>query len=58
VKSEKEIELIVKLFNKDETILELEKEIEDFTFLNKLLKQERDQYKDLLKEIGDIIKNK
>ena len=56
VKSENEIELIVKLFNRDETILELEKEIEDFSFSNNLLKQERDQYKDLLKEIGDIIK--
>jgi len=51
IKSPKEIELAAELFLKDEKILELENKIEDFTFANQLLKQERDQYKELLDEI-------
>ena len=58
VKSEKEINLIVDLFSKDEKILKLEKEIENFTFSNHLLMQERDQFRNLLKEIRDIVENK
>ena len=50
----KEIELISDLFRKDEQVLTLEKEIEDFKFSNNLLKQERDQYKELLDEIKEI----
>lgn len=51
VPSETERKLIVELFQKDEKLFELEKEIEDFTFANHLLKLERDQYKSLLDEI-------
>ena len=58
VKSEKEINLIEDLFSKDEKILKLEKEIENFTFSNHLLMQERDQFRNLLKEIRDIVENK
>lgn len=55
VPAEKEIKLIAELFRKDENILELEKKVEDFTFTNQLLKQERDQYKELLEDIRIII---
>ena len=43
------------LFKKDEKILELEKEREDFRFSNRLLEQEREQYRDLLDEIRQIV---
>jgi hypothetical protein len=58
VPTEKEIKLIADLFRKDEKILELEKEIEDFKFTNLLLEQERNQYKEMLDEIRDVVKNK
>ena len=41
----------MELFQKDEKIIELEKQIEDFKFTNHLLEKERDQYKELLDEI-------
>ena len=53
--TEKEINLTAELIRKDEKILELEKEVEDFTFTNQLLKQERDQYKELLDEIKEMV---
>ena len=55
IPSETEMKLIVDLFEKDEKIFELEKVIEDFSFSKHLLKQERDQYKELLDEIKQII---
>ena len=58
VPTETERKLIVDLFEKDEKIFELEKEVEDFSFSNYLLKQECDQYKKLLSEIRDIVRNK
>ena len=51
IPSETERRLVIKLFEKDEKLFELEKDIEDFTFANHLLKLERDQYKSLLDEI-------
>lgn len=53
-----EMKFIVDLYEKDEKIFELEKKLEDFTFTNHLLKLEREQYKELLSEIRDIVKNK
>ena len=44
------------LFRKDEKILKLEKEIEDFNFLDCLLKQEKEQYKNLLEEVRNLLK--
>ena len=55
IESANEIKLIAELFKKDEKILELEKEIEDFRFSNRLLEQEREQYRDLLDEIRQIV---
>lgn len=55
VSTEKEIKLIADLFRKDEKILELEKEIEDFKFTNHLLEQERNQYKEMLDEIKEAL---
>lgn len=58
IKTLSEIKLIADLFMKDEKIFELNNKVEDFTFANHLLKLERDQYKDILKEICDIVKNR
>lgn len=55
IPAEKEIKLIADLFRKDEKILDLEKEIEDFKFTNHLLEQERNQYRELLDEIKDAL---
>ena len=55
IPSESERNLVIDLFKKDEKILELEKNVEDFTFTNQLLKQERDQYKELLDEIKEMV---
>ncbi len=55
VKTKEERILISNLFSKDESILELEKQIEDFKFANELLKQERNQYKSLLDDIKKLI---
>lgn len=54
-KTGSERELIANLFKKDETILDLEKQIKDISFSNKLLEQERNQYKSLLDEIQGIL---
>jgi hypothetical protein len=51
IPSETEMKLVVDLFRKDEKLFELEKQIQDFSFSNQLLKRERDQYKELLDEI-------
>ena len=53
LESVNEIKLVASLFRKDETILELKKEIENFKFTEHLLEQERDQYKELLDEIKE-----
>lgn len=56
-KTERERILIADLFAKDEQILEMEKTIEDFKFTNRLLEQERNQYKSLLNEIKELVTN-
>jgi hypothetical protein len=56
IPSETERKLVVDLFEKDEKIFELEEQIKDFSFANQLLKQERDQYKELLDEIKDALR--
>ena len=53
-----EMRLVVDAFEKDERILELERQIEDFKFTNNLLERERDQYKDMLDEIKDLINSR
>ena len=58
VSSKTERKLIVELFQKDEKILGLEKLTEDFNYTNHLLEQERDQYKDMLDEIKEMIDSK
>ncbi len=58
VSSKSEWKLIVELFKKDEKILGLEKLTEDFNYTNHLLEQERDQYKDMLDEIKEMIDSK
>lgn len=58
IESYEEIKLIAKLFSKDEKILELEKQIEDFKFTNHLLEQELNQYKLLLDNIKQMIETK
>jgi hypothetical protein len=56
IPTETERKLVVDLFEKDEKIFELEEQIKDFSFANQLLKQERDQYKELLDEIKDALR--
>ena len=55
IQTMREICLIAELYRKDEKILELEKEVKDFSYTNQLLKQERDQYKELLDEIKEMV---
>jgi predicted CopG family antitoxin len=57
-KSDAEIDLINELIEKDEKILDLMREVEGFKFSNYILEKERNQYKKLLNEIRDIVKNK
>ena len=57
LKSTEEIKLIASLFERDEKILELEKQIEDFKFTKHLLEQEKKQYMSLLDELKQIIDN-
>ena len=52
------IKLVTDLFQKDEQILDLEKQIEDFKFMNYLLELERNQYKSLLDEIKENLTKK
>ena len=49
-----EIKLIADLFKKNEEIFELEKKVDDFTFTNHLLEQERNQYQKMLDEIKSV----
>lgn len=58
IKSTKEIKLIADLFKKDEKILELEKQVENFKLTNYFLEQERNQYKSLLDNIKQIVEKK
>ena len=55
-KTKTERKLISDLFQKDETILELKKEVEDFKFKTQLLEDEKAMYKELIKEIQSIVK--
>ena len=55
-KTRTERKLISNLFKKDQTILELEKEVEDFKFKTQLLEDEKAMYKELIKEIQSIVK--
>lgn len=55
LKSTNEIKLVASLFKKNETILELKKEIENFKFTEYLLEQERNQYKRMLDEIKEMV---
>lgn len=54
----KEKMLIAELYKKDEQILKLEKKVENFEFTTHFLEQERDQYKELLDEIKQLITTK
>ena len=56
-KTKTERKLISDLFQKDETILELKKEVEDFKFKTQLLEDEKAMYKELIKEIQSIVKH-
>ena len=56
-KTKTERKLISDLFQKDETILELKKEVEDFKFKTQLLEDEKTMYKELIKEIQSIVKH-
>lgn len=52
------IQLVAELFEKEEKILDLERQVENFRFTNYLLEQERNQYKSLLDNIKQIVENK
>lgn len=58
LKTISEIKLIADLFQKNEKIFELENQIEDISYTNHLLKEERDQYKNMLDEIKEMIDSK
>ena len=58
IKSEKEVKLLADLFRKDERIFELEKEVDGFKYEKHLLELERDQYRDMLDEIKEVLKTK
>lgn len=58
MKSSAEINLIAELFKKDEKILDLERQIEDFKYTKQLLEQQSNQYKSLLDEIKSLLGNK
>lgn len=55
VKAKKERELVSSLFQKNESILEMQKSIDNFNYTNHFLEQERDLYKSLLDEIKGIV---
>lgn len=55
-KSNAEIELIAEMIEKDETILEQEKEIASLKFTNKLLEKQKKQYKNLLDDIKVLVR--
>ena len=58
ISSQKEVKLVADLFRKDEEIFELEKQVEDFEYEKYLLEQERNQYKELLEEIKEMMGNR
>lgn len=58
ISSPKEVKLVADLCRKDERILELEKEVEDFKFENHLLEQQKKQYQGLLDEIKEMVESK
>lgn len=55
-KTKTERKLISDLFQKDETILELKKEVEDFKFKTQLFEDEKAIYKELIKDIQSLVK--
>ena len=57
IKSVSEIKLIAEMYMKDDKIFELEQKNEDLEFSNILLKQEKEQYQELLDEIKEIVEN-
>ena len=57
-KSQSGLELMAELIEKDEQILELEGEIANLKFTNILVEKQKKQYKDLLKEIKELVKNR
>lgn len=58
VKTPSERKIIADLFSKDEKIQQLLEQNRDLEFTNILLEKERDQYKELLKEIQKLVKGK
>ena len=54
-KTKTERKLISDLFRKDESILELKKEVEDFKFKTQLLEEEKTMYKGLLDKVQNIL---
>lgn len=55
--TECERNVIASLFQKDQTILELEKANRNFEYKVQLLEEERDLYKGILDDIKDLLKN-
>ncbi|MGM9797600.1 MAG: hypothetical protein ACI3ZY_08535 [Parabacteroides sp.] len=55
--TECERNMIASLFQKDQTILELEKANRNFEYKVQLLEEERDLYKGILDDIKDLLKN-
>ena len=58
LKTYSEQQVVRDLFDKDEKIFELESQIEDLNYKDQLLKQERDQYKNMLDEIKSMVESK
>ena len=58
VETPSERKMIADLFSKDEKIQQLVEQNKDLEFTNKLLEKERDQYKELLNEIQELVKGK
>lgn len=58
VKTPQEQKMIADMFQKDETILRKEQEVNGFKFENELLRQERDMYKDLLDKVSAVGANR
>lgn len=56
--SEQSIELLAEIIDKEENNLNLEKEILDLKFSNYILEKQNKQYKQLLKEIKELVENK
>ena len=57
IKSEREVKMVADMFRKDERLFELGREIDGFKYENHILKLERDQYRDLLDEIKEMVNN-